>query len=61
MSSAFILSILPFVLMILVGVVLNLTPLGKKGRRMRDNYLTPGGKILDDYDAEQKNIDHLSR
>lgn len=61
MSNAFIISLLPLALLILIGVILNLTPLGKKGRRIQDNYHTPGGKILDDYDSEQKNIDNLTR
>ena len=46
---------------LIIGVVINLSPLGKKGRTAMMNYWSTGKAKFDDYDEEQKNIDKLSK
>ena len=47
--------------LLVIGIVLNLTPLGRKGRNLQRNYWATRKIELDDYDEEQKNIDKLMR
>lgn len=49
------------VTMIVLGVVLGLSPLGRKGRNHVQNYLGTRKVSLDDYDEERRNIDKLMR
>lgn len=46
---------------LIIAIVINLTPLGKKGRDKVMNFWSTRKVTLDDYDEEQKNIDKLSR
>ena len=47
--------------LLVIAIVLNFTPLGKKGRDNLISYWSTRKVKLDDYDEEQKNIDKLSR
>ena len=46
---------------LVIGIVINLSPLGRKGRTMLNSFWQTRQIKLDDYDEEQKNIDKLSR
>lgn len=46
----------------MISVVLVLTSrIARKGRHLSMDYRMPGSRMLDDYDAERKNIDNLTR
>lgn len=47
--------------LLVIAIVLNFTPVGKKGRDNLISYWSTRKVKLDDYDAEQKNIDKLSK
>lgn len=47
--------------MLMVGVVVYLLPLGRKGRKIQTDYWTTKKIKLDDYDEEEKNLDKLMR
>lgn len=53
--------ILILVFMIILTVIINISPLGRKGRNKVEYHHLTGKVKLDDYDEEQKNIDNLSR
>lgn len=46
---------------LMIGFVLYLLPLGRKGRNIQNDYRTTRKIKLDDYDEERKNIDKLVR
>ena len=47
--------------MLMVGLVVYLLPLGRKGRKIQTDYRMTKKIQLDDYDEEQKNLDKLMR
>lgn len=49
------------VTMIVVGLVLAFTPVGRKGRNHVQNYWMTRKVSLDDYDAERKSLDKFMR
>lgn len=50
-----------FVGMSIIGLVIALSGAGRKGRQNLINYWATRRVKLDDYDAEQKNLDKLMR
>ncbi len=48
-------------LLIIVGVVANITSLSRKGRDKWEARRKAGKSMLDDFDEERKNIDNLMK
>ena len=46
---------------LMIGLVVYLTPLGRKGRKIQQQYWGMRKIELEDYDEERKNIDRLMR